>query len=307
MSRPESTPQPVADVLPLRPRRSVPAALLVALRPRQWTKNLLLFAGIVFAAEIGDPGRWARALAAFAVFCAASSAAYLLNDLRDLASDRQHPVKRRRPIARGELSPRAAVLAALCLAVLAVGLAAVLGPASLAFLAGFAALQGVYTLSLKHVVLIDVMVISALFVVRAAAGADAVDVRISPWLLVCTALLALFLALGKRRGELVLVGADRAPGRPVLEGYSLALVDQLVTIVAAATVLSYTVYALTAHDTQLLAATIPFVVFGVFRYLLLLHRSGAGEEPENVLVSDLPILATVAVWALACGAILVWS
>ena len=151
------------------------------------------------------------------------------------------------------------------------------------------------------------MAISALFVVRAAAGADAVDVRISPWLLVCTALLALFLALGKRRGELVLVGADEAPGRPVLEGYSLALVDQLVTIVAAATVLSYTVYALTAHETQLLAATIPFVVFGVFRYLLLLHRSGGGEEPENVLVSDVPILAAVALWALACGAILLWS
>ncbi len=151
------------------------------------------------------------------------------------------------------------------------------------------------------------MVIASLFVVRAAAGADAVDVRISPWLLVCTALLALFLALGKRRAELVLVGADKTPGRPVLEGYSLALVDQLVTIVAAATVLSYTVYALIAHDTQWLAVTIPFVVFGVFRYLLLLHRSGEGEEPENVLVGDLPILATVALWAVLSGAILLWS
>ena len=302
-----SRPEPVADVLQLPPRRSAPAALVVALRPRQWTKNLLLFAGIVFAAEVADPGRWARALTAFAVYCAASSAAYLLNDLRDLSSDRLHPVKRRRPIARGELSPRAALAAAAVLAALAVGLAAVLGLTALAFLAAFVALQGLYTLSLKHVVLIDVMAISALFVVRAAAGADAVDVRISPWLLVCTALLALFLALGKRRGELVLVGADEAPGRPVLEGYSLALVDQLVTVVAAATVLSYTVYALTAHETQLLAATIPFVVFGVFRYLLLLHRSGGGEEPENVLVSDVPILAAVALWALACGAILLWS
>jgi 4-hydroxybenzoate polyprenyltransferase len=157
---------------------------------------------------------------------------------------------------------------------------------------------------LKHVVLIDVMAIAALFVVRAAAGADAVDVRISPWLLACTFLLALFLALGKRRGELVLVGADRTPGRPVLEGYSLALVDQLVTTVAAATVIAYSVYALTAHETQLLAATIPFVVFGVLRYLLLLHRTGAGEEPENVLVTDPPILATVALWAAACAAIL---
>ena len=302
-----SRPEPVADVLPLPPRRSAPAALFVALRPRQWTKNLLLFAGIVFAAEVGDPGRWARAMTAFAVYCAASSAAYLVNDLHDRASDRLHPVTRRRPIARGEVSPRTAVVAAAALGLLAVGLAAALGLTALAFLAAFVALQGAYTLGLKHVVLIDVMVISSLFVVRAAAGADAVDVRISPWLLVCTALLALFLALGKRRGELVLVGAERTPGRPVLEGYSLALVDQLVTIVAAATVLSYTVYALTAHETQLLAATIPFVVFGVFRYLLLLHRSGEGEEPENVLVTDLPILATVGLWALACGAILLWS
>jgi 4-hydroxybenzoate polyprenyltransferase len=302
-----SRPEPVADVLPLPPRRSALAALVVGLRPRQWTKNLLLFAGIVFAAEVADPGRWGRALVAFAVYCAASSAAYLVNDLRDLASDRRHPVKRRRPIARGELSPRAAVVAAAGLGVLAVVLAAALGLTALAFLATFVALQGAYTLGLKHVVLIDVMAISSLFVVRAAAGADAVDVRISPWLLVCTALLALFLALGKRRGELVLVGAERTPGRPVLEGYSLALVDQLVTIVAAATVLAYTVYALTAHETQLLAATIPFVVFGVFRYLLLLHREGEGEEPENVLVTDLPILATVALWAVVCGAILLWS
>src|SRR5688500_5396680 len=299
-----SRPEPVADVLQLPPRRSAPAALVVALRPRQWTKNLLLFAGIVFAAEVADPGRWARALAAFAVYCAASSAAYLVNDLRDLASDRLHPVKRRRPIARGELSARAAALAAAGLGVLAVALAAALGPAGLAFLAGFVALQGIYTLGLKHVVLIDVMAISSLFVVRAAAGADAVDVRISPWLLVCTALLALFLALGKRRGELVLVGAERTPGRPVLEGYSLALVDQLVTVVAAATVIAYAVYALTAHDTQALAWTIPFVVFGIFRYLLLLHRTSAGEEPENTLVTDVPILVTVALWAAACAAIL---
>jgi 4-hydroxybenzoate polyprenyltransferase len=299
-----SRPEPAAAVVALPPRRSRAAALAVALRPRQWTKNLLLFAGIVFAAEIGDPGRWWRALAAFAAYCAASSAAYLLNDLRDAPADRLHPVKRRRPIARGELPVRAAAAAAGALALLALALVAPLGPVALAFLAGFAALQAAYTLRLKHVVLIDVMAIAALFVVRAAAGADAVDVRISPWLLVCTALLALFLALGKRRGELVLVDAERAPGRPVLEGYSLALVDQLVTIVAAATVVAYTIYALTAHETQLLAATIPFVVFGVFRYLLLLHRAGAGEEPENVLVTDPPILATVALWAAACAAIL---
>jgi 4-hydroxybenzoate polyprenyltransferase len=304
VSVPEQERAARGEVARLHPRRRPLVALAVAMRPRQWTKNLLLFAGIVFAAEVGDAVRWLQALTAFGVYCAASSAAYLVNDLRDVEEDRRHPVKRRRPLARCELSPRTALAAAALLTAAAIGGAAVLGATAVALLAGFLALQAAYTGALKHVVLVDVMAIAGLFVVRAAAGADAVDVRISPWLLVCTALLALFLALGKRRGELVLVGAERTPGRPVLEGYSLALVDQLVTVVAAATVLAYTVYALTAHDTQALAWTIPFVVFGVFRYLLLLHRTSAGEEPENTLVTDVPILVTVALWATTCAAIL---
>ena len=300
-----SLPERVADIVPLQPRRRPLAAVVVALRPRQWTKNLLLFAGIVFAAEIGDGGRWFRALTAFAVYCAASSAAYLLNDLRDVTSDRLHPVKRRRPLARGELTPVAVSLTAAALVAIALAAAAMLGWTALGFLCGFLVLQTAYTLGLKQLVLIDVMAIAGLFVIRAGAGADAVDVRISPWLLVCTALLALFLALGKRRAELVLVGAEATPGRPVLAGYSLALVDQLVGIVASATVIAYAMYALTAHETQALAATIPFVLFGIFRYLLLLGRPGAGEEPETVLVSDLPILVTVGLWAATCAAILV--
>jgi 4-hydroxybenzoate polyprenyltransferase len=275
------------------------------MRPRQWTKNLLLFAGIVFAAKLGDAWRWLDALAAFAAYCAASSAAYLVNDVRDAPHDRDHPVKRSRPIARGELSPRAAYALAAVLALVAIALVAPLGLVSLAFLAGFVGLQAAYTLSLKHVVLIDVMVISALFVVRAAAGAAAVHVRISPWLLLCTALLALFLALAKRRGELVLVGAAATPGRPVLEGYSLALVDQLVSVVAACTVISYSLYTFTARDSKALMATIPFVVFGVFRYLLLIHRRELGEEPEEVLLRDRPILVCIAGWAVCAAVILV--
>jgi len=304
VSVPEQERAEHGEVTTLQPRRRPLVALAVAARPRQWTKNLLLFGGIVFAAEVGDAGRWLQALTAFAVYCAASSAAYLVNDVRDVEEDRLHPVKRRRPLARGELSLRTALAAAALLTTVAIGGAALLGATAVALLAGFLALQIAYTGALKHVVLVDVMAIAGLFVVRAAAGADAIDVRISPWLLVCTALLALFLALGKRRGELVLVGAERTPGRPVLEGYSLALVDQLVTVVAAATVLAYAVYALTAHDTQALAWTIPFVVFGVFRYLLLLQRTTAGEEPENTLVTDVPILVTVALWAATCAAIL---
>jgi 4-hydroxybenzoate polyprenyltransferase len=287
------------------PRRRSPAhAALVALRPRQWTKNLLLFAGIVFAAKLGDGWRWLDAVAAFAAYCAASSAAYLVNDLRDVEHDRAHPVKRARPIARGEVSPRAAYALAAALLAAAVALVAPLGLPSLGFLAGFVALQAAYTVRLKHVVLIDVMTIAGLFVLRAAAGAAGVHVRISPWLLLCTALLALFLALAKRRGELVLVGAEATPGRPVLEGYSLALVDQLVSVVAASTVISYSLYTFTARDSKALMVTIPFVIFGVFRYLLLIHRQDLGEEPEEVLLRDTPILACIAAWAVCAAVIL---
>lgn len=290
-----------AAVLALPRRRSPLLAAVAALRPRQWTKNLLLFAGIVFAAKLGDPERWLAAVTAFVAYCAASSAAYLVNDVRDVESDRLHPVKRSRPIARGELSPRAALVLAAALLALGVALAVALGPASLACLAGFVVLQAAYSLGLKAFELVDVLAIAGLFVLRAAAGAVAVDVRISEWLLLCTFLLALFVALGKRRAELGLEGART---RPALAGYSVALVDQLLAIVAAATIAAYTGYTLAAHDTRWLVTTVPLVVYGLFRYLLLLHRRGLGEEPETLLVEDLPLLATVAVWAAACAVIL---
>ena len=264
----------------------------------------MLFAGIVFAAKLGDGWRWLDALAVFIAYCAASSAAYLLNDVRDVEHDRAHPVKRARPIARGELLPRSAYVLAALLLVVSIALVMPLGLASAGFLAGFLALQAAYTLRLKHVVLIDVMTIAGLFVVRAAAGAEGVHVRISPWLLLCTALLALFLALAKRRGELVLVGAEATPGRPVLKGYSLALVDQLVSVVAACTVIAYSLYTFTARDSKALMVTIPFVVFGVFRYLLLIHRQDLGEEPEEVLLRDAPILVCMVAWAATAAVIL---
>jgi 4-hydroxybenzoate polyprenyltransferase len=295
------------EIVQLPQRRSPLRAALVALRPRQWLKNLLVFAGLVFATKLGDAGRWLEAVAVFAAYCAISSAAYIVNDLRDRADDRLHPVKRARPIARGELSPRAAIWLAAGLAAVALALAGLLGLVSVAFLFAFAALQAGYTLALKHVVLVDVLVIGALFVIRAAAGAAGVDVRISPWLLLCTALLALFLALAKRRGELVLVGAQRTPGRPVLEGYSLELVDQLLAIVASSTVIAYSVYTLTARDSKALLATVPFVIFGVFRYLLLVHRDDIGEEPEQVLLTDVPIILAVAGWIVTAAAILAFT
>ena len=294
----------VPEVVELPRRRSPSRAALVALRPRQWTKNLLVFAGIVFAAKLDDPVRWLEACACFAAYCAISSASYVANDVRDRHDDRLHPVKRARPIARGELTPRAALILAFALAVVALLLVAPLGLGSLLLVVGFASLQGAYTVRLKHLVLFDVLTISALFVVRASAGAEAIDVRISPWLLLCTALLALFLALAKRRGELVLVDAQRTPGRPVLDGYSLELVDQLIGIVASATVIGYAIYTLTSGQSRVLLVTVPFVVFGVFRYLLLMHRDDIGEEPEQVLFTDGPILLAVAGWIATAAAIL---
>jgi 4-hydroxybenzoate polyprenyltransferase len=276
-------------------------AVIAAMRPRQWTKNLLLFAGILFAAQYDEPGRWIDAFVAFVAYCAASSAAYIVNDVLDAEEDRRHPLKRTRPIASGALVPDRALKIAAMLAIFAVAAMSWFGWASVAYVTGFLALQGAYSWRLKRFVLIDVMAIAALFVIRAAAGAEAVDVRISPWLIVCTALLALFLALAKRRGELTV--RDGA-GRGVLAGYSFPLVDQLVSIVAACTIVAYSLYTFEAREGSAMMATIPFVVFGIFRYLLLMHREDLGEEPESVLLSDVPILATIAAWAVTSALIL---
>ncbi len=280
-----------ARVVALHPRRGPVRAVLVALRPRQWPKNLLLFAGLIFAAKLGEAAKWIEAASAFVAYCAASSTAYLVNDVRDVAHDRAHPVKRDRPIARVELPADRALVLAATLAAVAAAITAVLGFASLLYLLAFVALQLAYTLGLKRIVIVDISVIAGLFVVRAAAGAAAVHVKISLWLLVCTALLAFFLGLAKRRGELVLVGAEEAPGRPVLERYSLRLVDRLLAVVASA-------------NTAWMALTVPFVVFGLARYLVLVHRHELGEEPENVLLSDRPVLACIALWAGASALIL---
>ena len=293
----------VVEIGERRAARSA-AAVVEALRPRQWTKNLLLFAGIVFAAKVGDGVRWVEAGASFAVYSAASSAAYLVNDVRDRSADRAHPLKQHRPIARGDVSVRTALGLAAALAILALALTFVLGAESVVFLAVFATLQAAYTLRLKHVVLVDVLTIAALFVVRAAAGAAAVRVPISAWLLVCTGLLALFLAIGKRRGELVLVESRATPGRSVLHTYSLVVLDRLVPIVAAATVAVYSAYTMSAHDSRALPATIPFVAFGLGRYVYLLRRRGLGEDPDQVLVSDRPILVAVALWVVICAVVL---
>ena len=216
-------------------------ALLASLRPRQWTKNLFVFAGVIFSHKLFTPDV-GRAAAAFAVFCALSGVVYLLNDVADRERDRAHPKKRLRPVASGALSVRAAIGAAAVLAVLSLGASATFGPAFFFTALGYLGLLTLYSAWLKHVVIVDVLTVSAGFVLRAVAGAVAIEVEISGWLLICTVLIALFLALGKRRHEYLALDADAARHRPILAEYSAALLDQMIAVVTASTVTAYALY-----------------------------------------------------------------
>jgi 4-hydroxybenzoate polyprenyltransferase len=271
------------------------AAACISLRPRQWTKNFLVFAGIIFAAKFDDAGRWLAVGAVFSAYCAASSAAYLLNDIRDVERDRAHPTKSARPIARGTISIPIAAVMSVALMAAAIAAASIAGRDSLLLLLLFLVVQASYSVRLKHVVLVDVLTIAGLFVVRGTAGAAAAHVRISPWLLLCSGLLALFLALSKRRAELT-ANPDASAARPALKDYSLPLLDQLVLIATTSTITSYALYTFTARDSKALMVTIPFVIFGLFRYLLLADRDGLGEEPENVFLMDKPLLVCIGTW-----------
>ncbi len=274
-------------------------ATFVALRPHQWTKNLLLFAGILFAGQLHDPERWAQALVAFTAYCVLSSAGYLVNDVRDADRDRLHPAKRSRPVARGDVSPRRALTVAAVLAGVGLGLAASLGLASLALAALFAGGQLAYTHWLKRLYLVDALAIAGLFVTRAAAGAVAVHVGVSVWLLICTAWLALFLAFAKRRGEVLAVSADPSAGRPVLRHYSQRRLGLLVWSCAVGSCAAYAVYAAVGRESLEMVLTIPLVLFGMGRYLYLMLRRDLGEEPDRILLTDVVLLACIFCWAVA--------
>jgi 4-hydroxybenzoate polyprenyltransferase len=277
---------------------------LRAMRPRQWTKNALVFAGLLFAGKVGDLAGWFEAGTALLVFCALSGAAYIVNDVRDRDADRVHPVKRARPVASGALTVQAGLVLAGVLALGGIVGAGLLGPLPLVLATGFLALQVAYSAGVKRLPYVDLLAIAGLFVIRAAAGAAAVRVHVSMWLLLCTALLALFLGLAKRRGELMLVESGRTPGRSVLSGYSLASADRLIDATAAVAIGVYLVYAATVHDSWELLLTVPFVAVGVLRYRHLVRRHGLGEEPENVLLRDLPIMLTVVAWAALAATVL---
>ena len=278
--------------------------LIRSLRPTQWAKNLFVLAPLVFAHGLLFGDLLARGLAAFASFCAASSAVYLFNDLRDREADRHHPLKRFRPIAAGTLPASLAAAAALVLVVAALAGGLWLGRGFLTLLAIYLLLNAGYTLGLKRVVILDVMIIAVGFVLRVLAGGAAVGVEVSRWLLLCTIFLALFLAASKRRHEVEQMAEESAGRRRVLNHYSPAFLDQMINVVTASAVVSYALYAVAPetaekYDTQDLIYTIPLVLFGIFRYLYLVYQRPGEASPTEALLRDVPFLVNLVLWGLA--------
>jgi 4-hydroxybenzoate polyprenyltransferase len=280
-------------------------ALIKALRPKQWAKNVFVFAGIFFDGRILDPQRLARSVIAFAIFCLLSGAIYLINDLLDIEKDRLHPVKRNRPLASGALSPRVAIIATVLILGVMLPLSFWLdigfGGTALAYVA----IMLLYSTVLKHVVIIDVMTIAAGFVLRVFGGTMAAEVtRFSPWLYVCTTLLALFLAINKRRHELVLLAEDANNHRSALQHYTLPFLDDMNALVTATALASYSFYTFSAPNAPAnhsMMLTIPFVMYGIFRYLYLVRVRGLGGAPEDIVLGDAPLVIDILLWGLTAG------
>lgn len=278
--------------------------LLVSLRPAQWAKNIFVLAPLVFGHLLGDRDAVTRALLALVAFCCAASTIYLINDLRDREEDRNHPLKRLRPLAAGTLAVPTAVLAAAVLGTAALALALLLGRGFLLALGVYLALSLLYTHWFKHMVILDVMCISLGFVLRVLAGAAATDVEVSRWLFLCTIFLALFLAFSKRRHEITLLAGAASGQRRVLDHYSPAFLDQMINVVTASAVVSYALYSVAPetvakYNTQDLVYTIPLVLYGIFRYLYLMYQSPGERNPTEAILRDPPFLINMVLWGLA--------
>jgi 4-hydroxybenzoate polyprenyltransferase len=293
------------------PPRPLAVSLLLSLRPSQWTKNLIIFAALMFGQRLFDPTSVLQATAAFVIFCALSGVVYLVNDIADRDADARHPVKKHRPIASGAVPVRVAAAAAVAIGAVAIASAYWLQPTFGVLATAYLLLLILYSGPLKHAVIIDVITIAIGFVLRAAAGAVAIGVHASHWLYVLTMLLALFLALSKRRHELVLL-ADRATGhRKILQEYSPYLLDQMIAVVTASTIVAYAFYTVSPETvekfgTDLLGLTLPFPLYGIFRYLYLVHQKEGGGSPADMLLTDRPLLICVGLWA-ATAALIIYG
>ncbi len=270
------------------------------MRPRQWSKNAFVFVALLFDRKLFDLPSVINTLIAFVLLCMMSSAVYLMNDLADIDSDRQHPTKKDRPLPSGRLSPSVAAVAAVVLAVVSLIAGYFVTPVLAVILALYLGIQMLYTFRLKHVVLLDVMAIAAGFVLRIAAGVAVIDVeRFSPWLYVFGGFLALFMALGKRRHEIVLLGETAGDHRAILEDYTVELIDILLVIVTTSALAAYSLYTFLAEglpENHVMMLTIPFVLYGIFRYLYLIHVRGEGGAPEEILLRDRPLQVTLVLY-----------
>jgi len=278
--------------------------LVISARPSNWVKNFIIFAALIFAKEYTDSEKIGLAILTFAVFCLGTSAVYLFNDVIDRENDRNHPLKSKRPIASGKLPVPVAMAASSFLTISCLILALYINSATFVMLGLYMVINYFYTTTLKHLVIIDVMTIAAGFIIRAVAGGLAIEVPISPWLLVCTTLLALFLGFGKRRHELSLLSDSAGSHRKALENYSVPFLDQMISVVTASTVVAYSFYTLSPDvvehfGTKWLSLTIPFVLYGIFRYLYLIFKMDQGGSPTKLLLTDPPLLICVLLWLVA--------
>ena len=275
-------------------------ALFKTMRPKQWTKNVLIFAALVFDRQLFHLDPFIRTLGGFFLLCLASSTIYLINDIADIEQDRQHPTKKNRPLASGALSVRVAAIAALILGVFSILASFYLGSNFGMILLLYLVINLFYSFWLKQIPIIDVLLVASGFVLRVASGVSLIVVeRFSPWLYVCTTLLALFVSFGKRRAEITLLADKANSHRKVLDGYTLALLDQLIVIVSATTIMAYSLYTFSAEnlpDNHVMMLTIPFVIYGIFRYLYLIQVENAGGAPDELILSDIPLLLTLVLW-----------
>lgn len=284
---------------------NVLSLLLQQLRPSQWTKNMLIFAALIFSYEMISFQTVSKSILSFFLFSFVSGCVYILNDFVDIEKDRLHPTKKYRPMASGALNPFLALSFGGTLLVFSLIASYGLNPMFTIILLVYFILNVAYSFKLKHVVIIDVMIIATGFVFRAIAGGIVINISFTPWFLICTMLLSLFLAISKRRHELILLGIGKGTHRKVLESYSLALLDQLNCIVITATIISYSLFTFSSGHTIHLMWTIPIVIYGIFRYLYLIHMEDKGGSPEKVLLEDKHILFTVTLYVVSVITILI--
>jgi 4-hydroxybenzoate polyprenyltransferase len=288
----------------------VPLSLILrSMRPPQWVKNTLIFAPLIFAQRVADVAALLRVGATFLLFCLLSGGVYLINDVLDSSQDRKHPLKKDRPIASGALPPSVAAVAGGAAVLLSILAALALSYSLAAVMAAYLVLNLAYSRVLKNIVILDVMTIAAGFLLRVVAGAVVIPVGVSFWLLLCTGLLALFLGFGKRRHELVLLEVDASSHRPILREYSPYFLDQMISVVTTSTVVAYALYTISPAVSEKLGTghlglTIPFVLYGVFRYLYLIHQKQSGGDPTQAILTDRPLLFTIVLWGAAVIAIL---